>query len=110
YPLDVRRLCTVRMSRKLRPGLPSYSLGRLCDALGIPISNRHRAAGDAEATAILFGQLIRWDTAGMIAEMLKKTSKHQQLPPNLPKEQFDALPNGPGVYYFRDKAGKAIYV
>ena len=110
YPLDVRKLCTVRMSRKLRPGLPSYSLGKLCDALGIPISHRHRAAGDAEATAILFGQLLQGDTGGVIAEMLKKTSKHQQLPPNLPKEQFDALPNVAGVYYFRDKGGKVIYV
>ncbi len=110
YQLDVRKLCTVRMSRKLRPGLPSYSLGKLCDALGIPISNRHRAAGDAEATAILFGQLLDWDTEGMITEMLKKTSKHQQLPPHLPKEQFDALPSGAGVYYFRDRGGKAIYV
>src|SRR5690606_31784257 len=110
YHLDVRKLCTVRMSRKLRPGLPSYSLGKLCDALGIPISHRHRASGDAEATAILFGQLVQGDSEGVIAEMLKKTSKHQQLPPNLPKEQFDALPNCAGVYYFRDKGGKAIYV
>lgn len=110
YHLDVPKLCTVRMSRKLRPGLPSYSLGRLCDALGIPLSNRHRAGGDADATAILFGQLMQWDTQGVVAEMLRKTSKHQQLPPNLPKEQFDALPREAGVYYFRDKAGEVIYV
>lgn len=110
YQLDVPKLCTVRICRKLRPGLPSYSLGRLCDVLGIPISNRHRAGGDAEATAILFGKLVKWDNEGVISEMLKKTSMHQQLPPNLPKEQFDALPHGVGVYYFRDKGGKVIYV
>lgn len=110
YQLDVPRLCTVRMSRKLRPGLPSYSLGKLCDRLGIPINDRHRATGDAEATATLFGQLVQSDTEGVIAEMLRKNSKHQQLPPHLPKEQFDSLPNGTGVYYFRDRGGKAIYV
>lgn len=110
YPFDAPKLCTVRMSRKLRPGLPSYSLGKLCDALGVPINNRHRAGGDAEATAILFGRLMQWDTDGIIAEMLKKTSKHRQLPPNLPKEQFDALPQGAGVYYFHNKGGKVIYV
>src|SRR5690606_4021544 len=110
YRLDVPKLCTVRMSRKLRPGLPSYSLGKLCDRLGIPINNRHRAAGDAEANAILFGQLVQLDADGVIAEMIKKTSKHQQLPPHLPKEQFDSLPHVPGVYYFRDRVGKAIYV
>src|SRR5690606_35369716 len=110
YQLDVPRLCTVRMSRKLRPGLPSYSLGKLCDRLGIPINARHRATGDAEATAALFGQLVQSDTDGVIAEMLRKNSKHQQLPPHLPKEQFYSLPNGTGVYYFRDRGGKAIYV
>ncbi len=110
YELNARKLCTVRLSRKIRPGLPSYSLGRLCDTLDIPISNRHRAGGDAEATAVLFGRLVEWDTESVIAEMLKKASKHQQLPPNLPKEQFDALPTGPGVYYFRDKSNKVIYV
>ncbi|WP_353126392.1 exonuclease domain-containing protein [Parapedobacter pyrenivorans] len=110
YSFAVPKLCTVRMSRKIKPGLPSYSLGRLCDVLGVPISNRHRAGGDADATAILFGWLLEWDVNGVIAEMLKKTSKHQQLPPNLAKEQFDALPHGAGVYYFRNKGGKVIYV
>ncbi|WP_353196681.1 exonuclease domain-containing protein [Parapedobacter defluvii] len=110
FSLAVPKLCTVRLSRKIRPGLPSYSLGRLCDALGIPIRNRHRAGGDAEATAILFGKLMEWDAQGNLTEMLKKKSKHQQLPPNLPKDQFDTLPQSPGVYYFRDRGGKIIYV
>lgn len=110
FSLAVPKLCTVRLSRKIRPGLPSYSLGRLCDALGIPISNRHRAGGDAEATAILFGKLVEWDAGGNLMEMLKRKSKHQQLPPNLPKDQFDALPESTGVYYFRDLGGKIIYV
>src|SRR5690606_19426114 len=83
FSLTAPKLCTVRLSRKIRPGLPSYSLGRLCDALGIPVSNRHRAGGDAEATAILFGKLMEWDTGGNLTEMLKRKSKHQQLPPNL---------------------------
>lgn len=104
------KLCTVRISRKIKPGLPSYSLGRLCDALEITITNRHRAMGDAEATAILFSKLLEWDDDGVIVEMLKKTSKHQQLPPHLPKEAFDALPHSAGVYYFRDRGGKIIYV
>lgn len=110
YRYTAPKLCTMRMSRQIRPGLRSYSLGRLCDALGIPIVDRHRAGGDARATAVLFTQLLTWDTAGVATEMLKKTSKHQQLPPNLPREDVDALPNGPGVYYFRDRMGKVVYV
>lgn len=47
-------LCTIRSSRNIFPGLKSYSLGKLCDSLGIDLENRHRAAGDAMATAELF--------------------------------------------------------
>lgn len=108
--LNVPRLCTVRMSRKLRPGLPSYSLGKLCDSLGIEVLHRHRAAGDADATAVLFGMLLRWDSEGAIVKMLEKGSKEQLLPPNVPKADFDRLPGSPGVYFFHDQQGKVIYV
>lgn len=109
FPFHAPKLCTVRLSRKIRPGLPSYSLGKLCDALDIPLVNRHRAGGDADATALLFSKLFAWDK-GHIEAMLKITSKEQALPPNVPKEDFDTLPQCPGVYYFRDRAGKVIYV
>jgi len=110
YAFQAPKLCTVRLSRKIRPGLPSYSLGRLCGYLGIPLYNNHRAGGDAAATAILFGKLLEWDTEGVMAAMLKKSSKEQLLPPHLPKEDFEALPSSPGVYYFRNKEGKVVYV
>jgi DNA polymerase-3 subunit epsilon len=110
YDYHAPKLCTVRLSRKIKPGLKSYSLGKLCDALGITIENRHRAGGDADATAILFSKLVAWDTEGHIREMLKKTSKEQQLPPNLSREDFLKLPDCPGVYYFKDATGKDIYV
>ena len=51
YELHCNKLCTVRLRRKILPGLPSYSLGKLCRHLGIENGNRHRAAGDAEATS-----------------------------------------------------------
>jgi DNA polymerase-3 subunit epsilon len=110
YNLNVPKLCTVRLSRKIVPGLASYSLGRLCDSLQIPLHNRHRAGGDAAATAILFSQLMKWDKQGMIAAMLKRNSKEQSLPPNVPKSVFEALPSCPGVYYFINRSGKVIYV
>lgn len=110
YAFTANKLCTVRLSRKIKPGLPSYSLGKLCDALQIPLSNRHRAGGDADATAELFTRLIAWDTEGHMAAMLKIKSKEQALPPNLPREDFDNLPECPGVYYFSDHTAKVIYV
>lgn len=110
FDLKVPKLCTVRMGRKIRPGFPSYSLGKLCDSLGIPVVDRHRAGGDADATAILFGKLLAWDTEGIVPGMLHRGTKEQVLPPHLPKGEFDALPHGPGVYYFLDSKGKPIYI
>lgn len=105
-----KKLCTVRLSRKIIPGLRSYSLGRLAESLGIHITDRHRAGGDAEATAKIFDLLIKRDTEGAIAKALKKNGGETILPPNLSRSEFDKLPAKPGVYYFHDGKGKVIYV
>ncbi|MES2655279.1 MAG: exonuclease domain-containing protein [Bacteroidota bacterium] len=110
YELNSKKLCTVRLSRKIIPGYSSYSLGNLCGYLKIPISDRHRAQGDAEATVKLFELLLKRDNEEHINQMLKRNSKEQVLPPNLPKEQFDSLPDKPGIYYFHNQAGKIIYI
>ncbi|MFM8347188.1 MAG: exonuclease domain-containing protein [Bacteroidota bacterium] len=107
---NTRRLCTVRLSRKIIPGLRSYSLGQLSDHLSVRISGRHRAWGDAEATARIFSILHERDTAGEIEKALKRNSGDMVLPPNLSREVFDQLPHAAGVYYFHDARGKVIYV
>lgn len=110
FKWTARKLCTVRAARKIKPGLGSYSLGNLCRSLDIPVLNRHRAGGDADATSILFSRLLVWDTEGEIDRMVKKTAQDQRLPPNLPPEDFEALPEKPGVYYFYNEAKKVVYV
>jgi DNA polymerase-3 subunit epsilon len=59
FNYEREKLCTVQLSRKLIPGHQSYSLGKLCDALRIPNNARHRAEGDAVATAKLFDILLQ---------------------------------------------------
>ncbi|GAA4088045.1 exonuclease domain-containing protein [Mucilaginibacter panaciglaebae] len=110
YELQCNKLCTVRLGRKILPGLPSYSLGKLCRHLGIDNESRHRAMGDCEATAELFSLLMRNDRADHIKQALKQNSKEQVLPPHLPKKVVQELPDAPGVYYFHDQKGKVIYV
>jgi DNA polymerase III subunit epsilon len=110
YDLKDKKLCTVRMSRKIFPGMSSYSLGNLCHSLGITINNRHRAGGDTEATVQLFRMLLENDKEQHIQKSLLRNSKEQALPPNVPKEHFELLPYTPGVYYFHDEKGKVIYV
>ncbi|WP_290699996.1 exonuclease domain-containing protein [Lacinutrix sp.] len=106
-----KKLCTVRLSRKLLPGHQSYSLGKLCKDLNININGRHRARGDAEATVILFKKLQAQENAReTFTAFLNKNNKEATLPPNLPKEVFNAIPNATGIYYFKNKKGKIIYV
>ena len=107
---QTKKLCTVRLSRKIIPGLRSYSLGSLAESLGIKIINRHRAGGDAEATVKVFSNLLQRDKDGYITRSLKRNSGETILPPNLPKEEFDKLPAKAGVYYFVNARGRVIYV
>lgn len=110
YHWHAIRLCTVRMSRKIFPGLYSYNLEKLCHYLSIPVSNRHRAGGDAAATTILFELLLKNDDREVIKSMLKKGSGEQLLPPNVNKKDFEKLPSYPGIYYFKNRYRKIIYV
>lgn len=106
-----KKLCTVRLSRKLLPGYSSYSLGKLCSSVGIPLSNRHRARGDAHATMLLFQKLLRAEGAERVFKtFLNSKSQEATLPPSLPKSEFDKLPSSPGIYYFKDRKGTIIYV
>ncbi len=107
--LGNKKLCTVRLSRGIFPGLRSYGLGNLCEQLGIAIENRHRAGGDAKATAILFDKLLK-ENPEFVQIALLRTSKETTLPPHLPKQEFHALPEAPGVYYFIDGKNEVIYV
>jgi DNA polymerase III subunit epsilon len=110
FDLNVKKLCTVRLSRQIIPGLPSYSLGNLCRHLGIPVNHRHRAGGDTEATTDLFEYLLQHDAGKVIDKYLQRTMHEHYLPVNLSKEKVRALPVQPGVYYFHDSKGKIIYV
>lgn len=111
FPFKRKKLCTVRLSRKLIPGLPSYSLGKLCSSIGIPLYDRHRAMGDTRATTLLFEKLLRLDDKKKtFASFLKPGSRQATLPPGLPKDVFDQLPERTGVYYFRNKKDDIIYI
>jgi len=56
--LHGRRLCTLRVARRLLPNLPSRSLGALAHYFGIEMVAQHRALDDAAATAQLLIRLL----------------------------------------------------
>lgn len=109
-PFNKKRLCTVRMSRQIIPGHRSYSLGKICSDLGIGNEARHRALGDALATAELLIHLIKNDSGNKIQAALKQQNKESVLPPMLDKQVFRDLPTQPGIYRFHNREGKVIYV
>ncbi|MBT8185725.1 MAG: GIY-YIG nuclease family protein [Eudoraea sp.] len=106
-----KKLCTVRLSRKLIPGYNSYSLGKLCSALRIPLKDRHRARGDAHATVLLFKKLLHLEGAeAAFKTFLNSRSQEATLPPGLPSAVFNNLPQEPGIYYFKNSKGEIIYI
>ena len=109
YPFEKNMLCTVELSKKLIPDLPSYSLGKLVRSLGIPITDRHRAQGDAKATVELFKLLLEKDIEKVIISDTIKKDPKRQLEPKL-LDIIESAPTKTGVYYMHRKNGKIIYV
>lgn len=110
YDYKRETLCTVRLSRKLIPGRVSYSLGRLCESLGIVIENRHRAAGDARATAILFDMLLRLKGENPQYRRQNITEINTTKVDKIKAYILKKLPEETGVYYFLDKDGNILYI
>lgn len=103
YDFKRKTICTVKLGRKLLPGHRSYSLGNICADLGIQIMDRHRAIGDALATAKLFDILLSQNNL-----LESSLFVHQTYP--LSTEKMAAIPGKTGVYYFYDAQGNLIYV
>ena len=108
YQFNISQLCTVKLSKKLIPDLKSYKLGNLVKNLGIPISNRHRASGDALATVELFKLLLLKDNEKIIVNSLITETKSSSK--NKWQKLINKLPNDVGIYYFHDQNGKIIYI
>ena len=110
FQLNIPKLCTIRLSRKVFPGFRKYGLGHLCRELDIQITNRHRAGGDALATAQILDLVLQNNGMRLIKELLKRDNHSQTLPAHLPEQQVQNLPQLPGVYYFHDQKDKVVYV
>ena len=109
YNFKRNTLCTLELSKKLILNVNSYSLGKLTKQLGIPLTQRHRASGDALATVKLFKLLLDKDLdKNIIIENIKNTGK-SNLPSKL-NEIIDELPNSTGIYYMHNKNSEIIYI
>jgi len=111
YTFTRRQLCTVRLSRKVFPGLPSYSLGRLIRHFDIPVDARHRALADASATARLLELILaEQESALQLKQMINLGIKESRLPKHISLATLHELPEACGVYYLHDERGDVVYV
>ena len=109
YNFERETLCTVQLSKKIFPDIPKYKLGNLCRSLGIPVSNRHRAEGDAFATVKLFELLLHKDTTKGIFSKTIKPIANLKISDRLTRILED-LPSKTGLFYFYNKDGKILYI
>lgn len=111
YTFTRRQLCTVRLSRRVFPGLKSYSLGNLIKHFDIEVSARHRALDDAMATTELLGRILQQDYAeGSVRQMVNQGIQESKLPQGITIDFLHSLPEDPGVYYFYNSYDKVVYV
>ncbi len=103
YEYKRKTICTCKMSKKAFPGRRSYGLGKLCRELNIKNHARHRASGDALATARLFEMIL-----SVNPELVGKLPR--TLNTNLNRSLIDKLPEKTGIYYFHDDQGNIIYI
>lgn len=109
YNFERKTLCTVDLSKTLLPDADSYSLGKLVRSLGIPVSDRHRANGDALATLKLFKLLLAKDSDKSILKDVVRKETHGELS----ERQLDIvqqMPSETGVYYMQNKDGDIIFL
>lgn len=109
YDFKKPTLCTVELSKKIIPGLASYSLGKLVRSLGIPMADRHRASGDAMATVKLFKMLLAKDVEKEIVKSFVKTEIKAGMSPKL-LDIVENLPSKTGIYYIHNEKGDLIYI
>lgn len=86
------KLCTIKLSRRVFPGLEKYGLGSLTRDLGIKIEGRHRAWGDAAATAQVLTMAIEKEGLHPIHNLLAKKEPRKKIVPRteMPNDRSDA--------------------
>jgi len=109
YNFERNSLCTVSLSQQLLPHMESYKLGKLVRSLGIPISDRHRAQGDAMATVKLFELLLEKDSNKQILKSQIKALHTHQVPSKY-LSIIEELPTATGVYYLHNAVGDVLYI
>jgi DNA polymerase-3 subunit epsilon len=103
-------LCTVKLSRRLFPAEPRHGLDAVMQRHGLSCSARHRALGDARVLWDLWRTLRSELPEPVFAAAVGGLLGAKALPPHLPQDLADELPEGPGVYRFFGEDDALLYI
>jgi DNA polymerase-3 subunit epsilon len=109
-PFSARPLCTVRLSRQLFPEADGHGLDAVAERHGIDIVQRHRALGDARAVWGLLQAMYREVGPDAIEAAVRRILRIPSLPPQLPPDCLDCIPEAPGIYRFFGDNPLPIYI
>lgn len=108
YDFSIDTIDTIPLAKKLIPNEESYSLGKLVKSLGIPLTDRHRAGGDARATLDLFRFLMVKDENNEIIQAHHREANAKTYA-NKVKAITQDLPNNKGIIYLQNSKGEVLY-
>lgn len=120
-PLENQTLCTLRLARRLLPGLRSKSLGSLAKFFRIASHGRHRALRDVEITTTVLKRLIAiaaddHEVTSLDELLDMQTRTYARINPysrhilTIRRDVLPSLPDDPGVYRMLDGRGRVLYV
>jgi DNA polymerase-3 subunit epsilon len=128
YPLATDGLDTIRLARRLMPGIRHLKLDALARQVGVVVRDRHRALGDARITQEIFQHLLALaadqgiETLAQLREIMQRSGSSRRAAPGVSmldrptggiylnpawRREFPARP---GVYLMKDDQGEVIYV
>lgn len=103
-------LCTVKLSRKLYPGFGRHNLDALIERHRLPVTERHRALGDARIIWHFWQTLYQTLPPELIAAAVQSLTARPSWPSHLDPASIDAMPDTHGVYLFYDDTALPLYI
>jgi DNA polymerase III subunit epsilon len=103
-------LCTVKLSRRLYPDTGPHHLDAIIERHRLAALDRHRALGDARILWSFVQAIYRDKEAQEIELAARRILRTPSLPPQLPADALDAIPEAPGVYRLYGLNALPLYV
>lgn len=103
-------VCTVKLSRRLYPDAGRHNLDALIERHRLPVSDRHRALGDARVLFAFIQTIYREQAAELVDATIARMLKAPSLPPQLAPDALDGIPEAPGIYRFYGLNPLPLYI